>query len=49
VTRDLDWGIDVPVEVPKEKIMSGLTHQLATFLLPKNGPCEKEKIGNLLR
>jgi methionyl-tRNA synthetase len=46
VTRDLDWG-DVPLKVPKEN-MSGLMHQLATFLLPKNGLCEKEKIGNLL-
>jgi methionyl-tRNA synthetase len=32
--------------VPKEKIIRGLMHRLAIFLLRKNGLCAKEKIGN---
>jgi hypothetical protein len=46
VTRDLTGELMFRLRVPKKNYMSGLTHQLATFLLPKNGPCEKEKIGN---
>jgi methionyl-tRNA synthetase len=42
VTRDLDWGIDVPVAEPKEKnYMFGLTRLSDIFPLPKNGPREK--------
>ena len=47
VTRDLDWGIDVPVEGAEGKnYMFGLMRQLVTFLQPKNGQLMKEKIGN---
>jgi len=47
VTRDLDWGIDVPVEGAEGKnCMYGLMRQLGTSHLPKNGRLVKEKIGN---
>jgi methionyl-tRNA synthetase len=47
VTRDLDWGIDVPVEGAEGKnYMCGLMRQLVTFRQLKNGQLAKEKIGN---
>lgn len=47
VTRDLDWGIDVPVEGAEGKNYTfGLMRQLVIFLLQKNGQRVKEKIGN---
>jgi methionyl-tRNA synthetase len=49
VTRDLDWGIDVPVEGAEGKnYMCGLMRQLVTFLQPKNGQQELEKTGKII-
>jgi methionyl-tRNA synthetase len=49
VTRDLDWGIDVPVAGAEgKKYMFGLTLLSDIFPLPKNGPREKVKKGTVL-
>ena len=50
VTRDLDWGIPVPVEGARRKstCMFGLMHLLDTFHRPKNGRQEKEKTGKII-
>ncbi len=48
VTRDLDWGIPVPVEGAEGKcFMCGLMRQSGTSLQPKNGQREPEKTGSL--
>ena len=42
VTRDLDWGIPVPVDGGEEKVyMFGLMRLLATYHRQKNGQREK--------
>jgi methionyl-tRNA synthetase len=47
VTRDLDWGIDVPVEGAKG-IIRGLMLLLDISRLQKNGRYVKEKMGTVL-
>ena len=47
MTRDLDWGIDVPLEEAKGKnCMCGWTRPSVTFLRPNNGQLITEKTGN---
>jgi hypothetical protein len=49
VTRDLDWGIDVPVEGAEGKnYTSGLMPLLDISRLQKNGRYVKEKMGTVL-
>ncbi len=48
ITRDLDWGVKVPVKMEKEKyFMFGLMLPLDTFQLPKNGQTKMERIGKI--
>jgi methionyl-tRNA synthetase len=46
VTRDLDWGIDVPVEGAKEKNYTWFDAPIGYISATKNGRYVKEKNGN---
>ena len=49
ITRDLDWGVKVPLKMQKERyFMFGLMPQLDIFQQPKNGLKKKEKIGKTI-
>jgi methionyl-tRNA synthetase len=48
VTRDLDWGIDVPVEVPKEKNIIWFDAPIGYISSTKEWALREGKIGNLL-